>query len=393
MNQQLLEKEETSIHQPRKTATFGFGSLLVLAVAGGAVAYLIHAGITERVHAETALTEQTKQMAVLPVSTLHPKLSAPTEELVLPGNVQAFTDSPIFARTNGYLKKWYVDIGARVKQGQLLAEIETPEVDQQLQQARADLETARANLKLAQSTADRWQNLVKTQSVSQQETEEKVGDLAAKRAMVDSAGSNVRRLEELQSYEKVYAPFDGVITARNTDLGALISAGPGKELYHLAALDRMRAYVSVPEVYRRAAIPGVRARITITEFPGRSFAGVIARNANAIDPASHTLLVEVDLNNEGGELLPGSYIAVHLKLPAKIASAVVIPVNTLLFRSEGLRVATVRSGKAQLIPITIGRDYGSEVEVVSGLSTKDEIIVNPSDSLLSGAEVKVTGGD
>ena len=390
MNQQIAEPQEKESQQTSRVFRYGF--LLVLAAALVAVVLFIRAGITARVHAEESLQTETREAAVQPVATTHPKVGSPAEEVVLPGNIQAFTDSPIFARTNGYLKRWHVDIGTRVKAGQLLAEIDTPEVDHQLQQARADLETQRANYKLARSTADRWQNLVKTQSVSQQETEEKVGDLAAKRAMVDAAGANVRRLEELQSYEKVYAPFDGVITARNTDVGALISAGPGKELFHLAALDRVRVYVSVPESYSRAAEPGVAANVTLAEYPDRAFRGLVARNANTIDPASHTMLVEVDLDNQRGELLPGAYVSVHLRLPSKVAQTVTIPVNTLLFRAEGLRVATVRGGKSQLVPVTIGRDYGSEVEVVAGLTPKDEIIVNPSDSLLSGADVRVAGG-
>ena len=307
MNQQIAESQEKDSHPPvqQPGRLFRYSFLLLLAVALVALVFFVRAGIGARVHAEETLKAETQEATVQPVATTHPKLGSPSEEVVLPGNIQAFTDSPIFARTNGYLKRWNVDIGTRVKAGQLLAEIDTPEVDHQLQQARADLETQRANYKLARSTADRWENLVKTQSVSQQETEEKVGDLAAKRAMVDAAGANVRRLEELQSYEKVYAPFDGVITARNTDVGALISAGPGKELFHLASLDKVRVYVSVPEASSRAAAPGVVANVTLTEYPDRAFRGLVARNANTIDPASHTMLVEVDLDNHSGELAAG----------------------------------------------------------------------------------------
>jgi RND family efflux transporter MFP subunit len=265
-----------------------------------------------------------------------------------------------------------------------------------LQQAKADLETARANLNLAQSTADRWQFLLKTQSVSRQETEEKIGDLSAKRAMVDASGSAVHRLEDLQSYEKVTAPFDGVITARNTDVGALIDAGantPGKELFHLAATNQLRVFVNVPEVYNRAAKSGAHATLQLSEFPGRNFTGTIVRNANSIDAASRTLLVEVDVDNPTGELLPGAYVLVHLKLPGKTIKGYTIPVNTMLFRSEGLRVGVVRNGHAQLIPVTVGRDYGNEVEIVSALNPRDQIIANPPDSLISGEPVRIANSD
>ena len=368
-----------------------FVPLILVALVLG---YLIYSGIKARAEASTNLQAETQRSAVPSVAVIYPKESAPTEEVVLPGNTQAFTDTPIYARTSGYLQRWYVDIGARVKAGQLLADIETPEVDQQLQQARADFQTAQANLALAKSTAERWQFLAKTDSVSKQETDEKVGDLNAKKAVVESAESNVRRLEETQRFQKIYAPFDGVITARNTDTGSLINAGgaSGKELFHLAAVNRLRVYVNVPEVYARAARPGARAILTLDEFPGRSFRGTLARTSNSIDMAAHTLLVEVDVNNPKGELLPGAYVLVHLKLPGQIR-ALTVPANTLLFRQEGLRVGVVHDGRAELVPIKIGRDYGTEVEVVSGLRPKDAIIVNPADSLVSGAPVRANGGE
>jgi RND family efflux transporter MFP subunit len=353
---------------------------------------LVYSGILNRTASAAALARKTREDAVLAVSVVHPKFGGAEEEVVLPGNTQAFTDSPIFARTTGYLKKWYVDIGARVRTGQLLAEIDAPELDHQLQQAKADLETSRANLNLAQSTADRWQFLLKTQSVSRQETDEKIGDLSAKRAMVDASSSAVHRLEDLQSYERVTAPFDGVITTRNTDVGALIDAGantPGKELFHLAATNQLRVFVNVPEVYNRAAKSGARATLQLSEFPGRNFTGTIVRNANSIDTASRTLLVEVDVDNPTGELLPGAYVLVHLKLPGKTIRGYTIPANTMLFRSEGLRVGLVRNGRAQLVPITIGRDYGNEVEIVSALNPRDQIIANPPDSLISGEPVRI----
>ena len=362
------------------------------------IAAVVYFGILSRTASAAALLRETNQDSVLAVSVVHPKLGGADEDVVLPGNIQAFTDSPIYARTTGYLKKWYVDIGMHVKAGQLLAEIDAPELDHQLQQARADLETAQANLKLAQSTADRWQFLLKSASVSRQETDEKVGDLNAKKAMVDAANSAVHRLEDLQSYEKVTAPFDGVITARNTDVGALIDAGantPGKELFHLAATGQLRVFVNVPEIYDRAARDGAHASLQLAEYPDRRFTGTIVRNSNAIDATTRTLLVEVDVNNPSGELLPGAYVLVHLKLPPSAGAAsrgYTIPVGSMLFRSEGLRVGVVRNGKAQLVPITIGRDYGNEVEVVAGLSPRDQVILNPADSLVSGEAVQVVGG-
>jgi RND family efflux transporter MFP subunit len=278
-----------------------------------------------------------------------------------------------------------------VKRGDLLAEIESPEVDQQLQQARADLNSAQANLKLSQITAERYNNLYQTDSVSKQEVDNTVQDAAAKTAIVNAAQANVSRLEQLVAYEKVYAPFDGIITIRNVDTGALVDADtntPGKELFHLASIARLRVYVNVPEVYSRAARPGVRSYLTLSEFPGRKFQGTIVRTSHAIDTASRTLLVEVDVENTGGELLPGSYASVHLKLPSRI-QAVSVPSNALLFRSEGLEAALAKNGRAELVRITLGRDFGNEVEVISGLNRDDSVIVNPSDSIRAGEQVRV----
>jgi RND family efflux transporter MFP subunit len=368
--------------------------LFLLLTGGGGV--LVYYGIHSRTVSATALATQTRVDSVMAVSVVHPKMGGADEEVVLPGNTQAFTDSPIYARTNGYLKKWYVDIGTRVKAGQLLAEIDAPELDHQLQQAKADLATADANLKLAQTTADRWTFLLKSESVSRQETDEKIGDLNAKKAMMDASQNAVRRLEDLQSYEKVTAPFDGVITARNTDVGALIDAGansPARELFHLAATSQLRVFVNVPENFDRAAQSGAHATLQLAEYPGRTFTGTLVRNANAIDSASRTLLVEVDVDNPTGELLPGAYVSVHLKLPGSTGHGLTVPVNTILFRSEGLRVGVVRDGHAQLIPIVVGRDYGNELEVVSGLSLRDQVIANPADSLVSGEPVRISGGE
>jgi RND family efflux transporter MFP subunit len=389
---QQEEKVTSASAKPRSQA--GWTLLILFVLFGVGISWLVYSGIVSRTASAAALARDTREDSVLTVAVVHPKVGGAEEEIVLPGNTQAFTDSPIYARTNGYLRKWYADIGTRVKAGQLLAEIDAPELDHQLQQAKADLETAKANLKLAQSTAERWQFLLKSQSVSRQETDEKSGDLSAKKAMADAAASAVQRLEDLQSYEKVTAPFEGVITARNTDVGALIAAGgsaPGKELFHLAATNRLRVFVNVPEVYDRAARNGARATLQLSEFPGRNFSGVLVRNASAIDPVTRTLLAEVDVENPTAELLPGAYALVHLQVPGKSGHGFTIPVNTILFRQEGLRVGLVRDGKAQLVPIAIGRDYGSEVEVISGLSLRDQVIANPADSLVSGEPVRVAG--
>jgi RND family efflux transporter MFP subunit len=373
-------------------------ALLVVAAALAALALLIYSGIHSRAVAESRLSQQTQEAAVPTVAVVFPQEGAPTQEIVLPGNTQAFSDAPIYARTSGYLKRWYFDIGAHVEKGQLLAEIETPEVDQQLLQARADLDTAQANLKIATITATRWQDLVSNGSVSQQETDQAVSNLSAVKAAAESSAANVRRLEQLQSFEKIYAPFNGIITARNTDIGALIDAGANtqpRELFHIAAIHTLRLYVSVPEVYSRAARSGAPATLTLDEFPDQTFHGTLVRNANSIDIASRTLLVEVDVENPTGQLLPGAYVFVHLKLPDETHS-VTIPSNTLIFRKEGLQIGLVRNGKAELVPVKIGRDYGNAVEIVSGLQPTDAVIVDPSDSLVAGLPVRLsskpTGG-
>jgi RND family efflux transporter MFP subunit len=367
-------------------------ALVGIGVVVGALVLGIVLGIRARSVANTTLRQTTSETAAPWVRVVTPASSAPTQEILLPGTTQAFTDAAIFARTSGYVKAWHFDIGAHVKRGQLLAEIESPEIDQQLQQARADLETARANLRQAQITADRWEALLKTDSVSKQETDVAVSALSAMKATVASNTANVGRLEQLQAFEKISAPFDGVVTARNVDIGVLIDAGansqPGRELFHMAAIQTLRVFVAVPEVYSRAARPGSAATLTLEEFPGRAFEGRLVRTANAIDLASRTLLVEVDVDNPGGELLPGAYVFVHLKLPKQVAS-LTVPASTLLFRAEGLQVAVVRNGQAQLVPITIGRDYGDSVEIVAGLGPADQVVVSPSDSLTSGTRVRI----
>ena len=364
-------------------------AVIVLAAAGAA----IDAGIRSRAQAEARLVRETELSAVPTVSVVHPTLGSASQEIALPGNTEAYIDTPIYARTSGYLRKWYFDIGAHVRKGQLLATIETPELDEQLEQAQAQLKNAQANLQLAQITAARWKRLLETNSVSRQETDQAVSDLASKEALVASNEANVRRLQQLQGYENIYAPFDGVITQRNTDIGDLIGAGensPPRELFHLAAISTLRVYIPVPEVYTDAVRTGEKAAITLDEYPGRTFTGTLVRNSDAIDPATRTLNVEVDVANPDGLLRPGAYAFVHLTIPP-VNGAVTVPSNTLLFRSEGLRVGVVRNGHAQLVPITIGHDYGSSVEVVSGLKPSDEVILDPADSLESGQPVQVAG--
>ncbi len=365
--------------------------LLVLLVVCLAVGMVIHSGIHSRVEAEAVLKRATQAAAIPSVTVTHPKAGSAAEQIVLPGNTQAYIDTPIYARTSGYLKKWYVDIGAHVNRGELLAEIETPELDQQLQQAQGDLKSAQAILDLAQITAARWKHLLETDSVSKQETDQAVSDLSSKQALVTANEANVRRLEQLQSYEHVYAPFDGVITARNTDIGDLIDAGQNttpKELFHLASINELRVYIPVPEVYAAAVRTGEKATLTTDEFPGQMFNGTLVRDSDAIDQVSRTLNVEVDVANPRQQLFPGAYVFVHLGVPPT-TGAVTVPANTLLFRSEGLRVAVVRNGKVQLAPITIGHDYGSSVEVLSGLTAQDAVVVDPSDSIEDGQAVEI----
>jgi RND family efflux transporter MFP subunit len=366
--------------------------LLTIAVAFATLLGVrIFDGIRARIQAETVLAHETRQSAITTVKVVTPKPGAPADELLLPGNAEAFTDTPVYARTNGYVKKWYADIGTKVKAGQLLAEIETPEIDQQLQEARAQFETAQANYSLAQSTATRYQALLGREAVSRQETDDKVGDRQAKKAVMDAAAANMKRLENLQGFQKVYAPFDGMITARNIDIGSLINAGSNdasKQLFHIAAIQKVRVYVRVPQVNSRSAAPGTQADLTLPELPGHHFRAQVVRNSSAIDAASRTLLVEVDVDNPSGILLPGAFVEVHLKLPAPTHS-LTVPVNALIFRSEGLRVAAVRNKRIDLLPITVGHDYGDAVEVTSGIQPDERLVVNPPDSIFAGQEVQV----
>jgi RND family efflux transporter MFP subunit len=364
------------------------GQLIIAGVAV-VVAAAVGIEITGRLHADTKLAESTRESAVPTVRVINPDGAAPSQELRLPGNTQPFSDAPIYARTSGYVTKWYYDIGAAVKQGTVLADIATPEIDQQLRQARADLATAEANQRLAQITAERYETLLKTDSVTKQDRDNAAGAQEAQKATVQSRQADVARLEQLQSFEKVVAPFDGVVTARNIDVGTLVAAGGGpRELFHITSTSTLRIYVSVPETFAKLASMEAPVSVTFDAFPGEKFPGKVVRNANAIDANSRTLNVEVDLDNEKGAILPGAYGFVHFSL-AGAHTSLIIPANTLLFRSEGLRVAVIRDGKAELTPITIGRDYGDKVEVLSGLKAEDQVILDPSDSLISGTLVKV----
>jgi RND family efflux transporter MFP subunit len=365
------------------------GLVLVLVIA----AALVASGIFPRLRARAALRSQTDFAAEPTVAVTHPKRQTSSQELVLPGNIQAFTDAPIYARTSGYLRKWYFDIGAHVKAGQLLADIESPEVDQQLAQAREEVATAEANLKLSQITAERYLDLLKTDSVAKQDVDNAVQNAAARATAVKSAQANVRRFEEMVAFEKVYAPFDGVITARNTDTGQLIASGPAsgenRELFHVAAVNRLRVFVNVPQAYSHETVPGLKANLTLPELPGRTFGGTLTRTADALDQVTRTLLVEVDVDNPTGLLMPNAYTQVHFQLKDR-KPALIIPSASLIFRAEGMRVPIIRNGnKAALVPVTLGRDFGATVEVIAGIDENDAVILNPPDSLVDGETVRV----
>ncbi len=340
----------------------------------------------QRVRAETF--SAAADAGDVPVSVVHPQRSSVVQDLNLPGNVQAFVETPIYARTNGYLQKWYVDIGGKVKAGDLLASIDTPEIDQELAQAEAAELQAQANLDLAKTTADRWHNLLKSDGVSQQEVDQNDAALKARQADLNAASANVHRLRDTQSFQKVTAPFTGIITARNVDIGALISNGTSQALFRLAQIDVLRVYVSVPESSSQDIRPGIEADLTVAEIPGRVFKGQVIRSAGAIDPASKTLLTEVDVPNPKGELLPGAYAQVlfHLKTGTP---PLTIPSNTLIFRTSATQVAVAVNGMARLRNITLGRDLGNTLEVISGLDPGDAVILNPPDSLSDGAAVSV----
>jgi RND family efflux transporter MFP subunit len=370
------------------------GRASVIGVVAGALllSIFIAVGIRSRVHAEEKLSSIAQQDSALSVAVTTPTQGAGPLEITLPANTQAYIDTPIYARTNGYLRKWYADIGTRVHRGQILAEIETPELDQQVEQAQSDLATAKANQEIAQITAERWKKLLTKNAVSRQEADQATSDFSARQSALSSAQANVRRLQQLQGFEKIYAPFDGVITARNVDIGSLIQAGdsssPRAELFHMASTDKLRLFVPVPEVYASAVRNGDHIAVTSDAAPNQKFAGTIVRNSDSIDIANRTLNMEVDVLNSDHRLLPGQYAFVHLPIPPS-NSSMTLPSNTLLFRAEGLRVGVVRNGHVELTPVEIGHDYGAKVEITAGLTPRDQVILDPSDSLAQGEAVQI----
>jgi RND family efflux transporter MFP subunit len=366
----------------------GLIGIAVLVLFAGVFA----SGVSQRIHTSANLRTETAEMAIPTVIVVSPQHSSPSQEIVLPGNVQPYVTAPIYSRTNGYLQAWYSDIGAHVKKGQLLAVIASPEIDQQLGQSRSNLETAKANLRLAEITKDRYLDLLKTHAVSQQDADNAVGTYNANKAIVDASQANVKQLEALQSFEKIYAPFDGIITARNTDVGALIDSGSAggvkTDMFHLSQVDRLRVYVNVPEEYSQATTAGLKAELTLAEFPGRQFTGTLVRTSEAINYATRTLTAEVDVRNPTGQLLSGSYAEVHFKVRGQI-STFILPVDALLFRKEGLCVAVVKEGQAGLIPVTPGRDLGDSIEIISGLRGDEAVITSPPDSITNGEKVQI----
>jgi RND family efflux transporter MFP subunit len=353
--------------------------------------------VSQRMSEHKALAQQTEQMAVPYVSVIRATPIDSNSEMVLPGTLKPDVESPLYARTNGYLKKWYKDIGSHVEKGDILAEIDTPEIDQQLAQARADLVTSQANLSLSTLTATRYQDLIKSDSVSRQDLDNANGDLAARRAMVQSADANVKRLEEMESFKRVYAPFKGIITQRNVDTGTLINAGNGgtatKEMFDLAQIDPMRVYVSVPQSYSPSIHLGLKACLSLTELAQKSFCGQVVRTANSIDPNTRTLLTEVDVRNASGTLLPGSYAEVHFDVKVT-GQRLSLPINALLFRPDGTMAAVVGAdNRINLKKITIGRDYGNSLEVLQGIDAGDRIVINPPDALEQNELINIAGQD
>jgi len=382
---QTLPSKDVAVHQ-RSRRTW-----LVLAVALLVVAAVLFWGIWSRVRTARTVRAETVQAALTSVSVVLPQRASPAQQIILPGNVQPFSSSPVYARTNGYLRKWYVDIGARVKQGQLLAVVDAPEVDQQVAQSISNLDTAKANLALSEITKNRYQGLLKSKAVSQQDVDNAVGTYNANKTIVEADQANVKQFQALQSFEKIYAPFDGVVTARNTDIGDLINSGSAAgvktDLFHIAQPQTLRVYVNVPEEYSQGIKEGMTPDITLAEFPARKFQGKLVRTADAINVTTRTLLIEVDVDNPSGTLLTGSYAEVHLAVPTQ--ASFIIPVNTLLFRTEGLRVGVVKDGKVVLTTVIPGRDFGNTIEIVAGLNADDQVIVNPPDSIISGQQVQI----
>jgi RND family efflux transporter MFP subunit len=393
MDQLIRSNELGSGLSPAGTKSGARGLGRAGAVLGAAaLIVLVWAGLSAH-RAAAKLKASTEAAAVVSVATTKPLSQSELSELVLPGNIQANYEAPIYARTSGYLKRWLVDIGTPVKAGQLLAEIESPEVDSQLRQAEADLATAEANQKIADLTAERWRNLRASDSVSKQEADEKISQAASNDAQVQAARANVQRLRELSGFEKIVAPFDGVVTARNTDIGQLISAGEntGPALFRVADMRRLRLYVRVPQTYAAAMKPGIQADLVFPDHPGKSYTATLDSTSNAIDTSTRTLLAQLVIDNKGGELLPGAYAEVHFKLPPGAGGeSYKLPANVLLFRGDGMHVGVVGpDGKVVLKPVTVGRDYGSDIEIIQGLSPNDDVILSPPDSLTDGVSVHV----
>ena len=360
--------------------------VVLAAIIAGVLAGL---GIWHRMSDDRALAKTTDELAAPTVNVAPPRQGAPVDNFVLPGNVTAYVDSPIYARTAGYLTKWYFDIGARVKKGALLAEIASPEIDQQLAQAQADLNTSEANAANSQAQADRYTGLLKSNSVSAFDTDNLVSQAKAQAAGVKSAQANVQRLHELQSFEKIYAPFDGIVTARNVDTGQLVDVGTGREMFHMQELNTLRVFANVPQITTTNVKRGQKIDLTFPEHVGKTYIGTLVRTADAIDPASRTLLVEVDIDNRAGELLPGSLAQVHFKTPVPHA-ALIVPSSALIFRKEGMRVGTVVNGNtAHLVDVRIGEDDGATVQIVDGLASNDRVIQDPPDSLIEGEKVQI----
>jgi RND family efflux transporter MFP subunit len=369
-----------------RVAALMIAALLIVAVV------IVIAGIVPRLRARTTLKDQTDALAAPSVIANPPVQGKVGQEVILPANIYAYSDASLFARTDGYLSKWYFDIGAHVRQGQLLAIISSPEVDKQLLQARADLVTAEATAGLAKTNSSRYQGLLTQNAVSKQDTDTFVSQAASTGSAVQSAQANVQRLEELQSFEKIYAPFSGVITARNVDVGQLINAGAGTQMFRISAVNVLRVYVNVPQIYSQSAVPGTTATLTLSEFPGETFTGKVVRTSKAIDPGSRTLLVEIDVENRDGKLLPGAYAEVHMNVHDAV-TPMIVPVSALIFRAQGLQVGTVVKGangdQAKLVQVTLGQDDGSTVQVIHGLTSDSRVIVNPPDSLIDGEPVHV----
>ncbi len=374
---------------PDHPAINGRKASVALIIVGVVVVGLALYGVWKRHHNDDVLAETTQRDAAPTVIALPAKAGARSDSFQLPGNVTAWSDAPIYARTSGYLTRWYFDIGARVKKGALLAEISAPELDQQLAQAEADLSTAEANATNAKNQADRYTGLLASDAVSKQDTETFVTQAASTSSAVKSAQANVERLKQLQIFEKIYAPFDGVVTARNVDNGQLINQGAANELFHLQSLGTLRVYVNIPEIYTASIKRGQKVALTFPQFPGRDFNGTFVRSADSIDPGNRTLLIEIDVDNRKGELMPGSLAQVHFKTQAA-EQTYIVPASALIFRSQGIRLGTVVNGNtAHLVPITIGQDNGATVEIIAGLGPNDRVIQDPPDSIIEGEKLTV----